>query len=163
MQNYYQKNITKFLQIFAAFKNGELSPMYTGKKEVKYTSIEKLTLFFQNEDENIPLFGNRIFLSIFTFFPCVKIISFKNINFQSDNKKFRKDFDDIYTSFTLILFGEKNIDLQLFKNKDNCLKEIKFYNCYFYNDLLDKDILKDIENKINSYLGQNKIKVSFIE
>ena len=164
MQNYYKKNITKYLQIFCSFKNGELYPMvnYDSKKEV-YKSIEKVTIYFQNEDSNIPLFGSRIILSILAFFPCVKIISFKNINFKNDNKIFREYFDDINESFEFVLFGEKNKDFSLFKNKECCLKEIKFNNCYFYNHFIDKDITQEIEKKIDSYLGKNVIRVIYID
>jgi len=164
MQNYYKKNITKYLQIFCSFKNGELYPMvnYDSKKEV-YKSIEKVTIYFQNEDNNIPLFGSRIILSLLAFFPCVKIISFKNINFKNDNKIFREYFDDINESFEFVLFGEKNKDFSLFKNKECCLKEIKFNNCYFYNHFIDKDITQEIEKKIDSYLGKNVIRVIYID
>ena len=164
MQNYYKKNITKYLQIFCSFKNGELYPMvnYDSKKEV-YKSIEKVTIYFQNEDNNIPLFGSRIILSLLAFFPCVKIISFKNINFKNDNKIFREYFDDINESFEFVLFGEKNKDFSLFKNKECCLKEIRFNNCYFYNHFIDKDITQEIEKKIDSYLGKNVIRVIYID
>ena len=50
MQNYYKKDITKYLQILCSFKNGELTLMVNQnyKKEV-YKSIKKVTIYFQNE------------------------------------------------------------------------------------------------------------------
>jgi hypothetical protein len=164
MQNYYKKDITKYLQIFCSFKNGELSPIVNqnNKKEV-YKSIEKVTIYFQNEDSIISLFGIRIIASLLAFFPCVKIISFKNINFKNDNKIFREYFDDINESFEFGLFGEKNKDFILFKNKECCLKEIRFNNCYFYNHFIEKDITQEIERKIDSYLGKNSIRVICVD
>ena len=132
-------------------------------KNEKYPSIEKFTIFFQNDEETISLFGNQIIFAIIVFFPCIKTISFKNINFQNDIQKFRENFDDLGECFENFLFGKKNKDFVLFKNKDNCLKEIKFNNCYFCNNLITKDILDDIENKISSFLGKKIIKISFIE
>ena len=164
MGNYCQKNITKYFQMFTSSKNVEFTPDYNikNKKDI-YDSIEKFTIFFQSEDESITLFGNKLILAIITFFPRIKIISFKNINFQSDKQKFRENFDDINECFETMLFGKKNEDFYLFKNKKNCLNEIKFNNCYYYNNLINKDILKDIENKIYSYLGKKIIKISFVE
>ena len=102
MDNYYKKdNTIKYLQIFSSFKSGELNQIKNLTNE--YPSIEKFTLFFQNEEENITLFGNKIILSILIFFPCVKIISFKNINFQNDDKTFREYFDDLKSSLELII------------------------------------------------------------
>ena len=164
MQIYYKKDITKYLQIFCSFKNGELSPMvnHNSKKEI-YKSIEKVTIYFQNEESIIPLFGSRIILSILAFFPCVKIISFKNIDFKNDNKIFREYFDDINESFELGLFGEKNKDFSLFKNKECFLKEIRFNNCYFYNHFIEKDITQEIERKIDSYLGKSAIRIIYVD
>ena len=164
MQNYYKKDITKYLQIFCSFKNGELSPMVSKKsKNEVYKSIEKVTIYFQNEESIIPLFGSRIISSILEFFPCVKIISFKNIDFKNDNKIFREYFDDINESLELVLFGEKNKDFSLFKNKECCLKEIRFNNCYFYNHFIEKDITQEIEIKIEAYLGKNAIRVIYVD
>ena len=165
MQNYYQKNITKYLQLFISFKNAELTPSIDDKKNKneKYTSIEKFTLFFQTEEESNSLFCNRIIYSILFFFPSVKIISFKNIDFKNDKQKFRENFDDTSEYLEMMLFGEKNKDIVLFKNKENCLKEIKFYNCYICNNIITKDILDDIQSKINSALGKDKIKIILSE
>ena len=163
MKNYYQKNITKYLQICASFKSGELTPAFDSKnKNENVTSIEKFTLFFQNEEEIISLFGHKIVLAIILCFPKIKIISFKNVNFMNDNQKFREGFDDITEFFELILFGKDKKDFEFLKNKEIVLKEIKFSNCYCCNNLIVKDILDDIENKIYSYLGKKLLKFSFM-
>ena len=164
MQNYYQKKITKYFQIFSCLKNVELTPMYSSQnKNDIYPLIEKFTIFFQSEDEPITLFGNKIMSAIMAFFPCVKIISFKNVNFQSDGRKFREYFDEISESFQFMMFGKKNEDFILLKNKKCCLKEIKFYNCYFANNLLTKDVLDDLGNNLYSYLGKRTIKITLTE
>ena len=164
MQNYSQKKVTKYLQIFSCLKNVELTPLYSSKnKNDIYPLIEKFTIIFQCEDEPITLFGSKIMSAIMEFFPCVKIISFKNINFQSDSVKFRENFDDISDRFHLVMFGKKNEDFILFKNKNCFLKEIKFYNCYFSNNLLTKDVFDDLENNIYSYLGKKVIKITLTE
>ena len=105
MDIYNNKNSLKYFQIFATFKNGEIN--YINNLEQEYINIKKFTLIFQNDEEAVNLFGNKIIFSILIFFPCVKIISFKNINFQNDDKKFREYFDDLKTCFELILFGKK--------------------------------------------------------
>ena len=158
MENYYINKSTKYLQIFSCFKNGELNQ--TKNIKIQYDSIEKFTLFFQNEEENITLYGNKIILSILMFFPCIKIISFKNINFQNDDKKFREYYDDLKTCFELILFGEKNEILSFYKNKKINLEEIKFSNCYYYQHLIKQYILDDINGSI--YFNK-KIKLTFAE
>ena len=164
MESYYQKNTTKYFQIFSSNQNAELTPEYNIKhKNNKYSLIEKFTIFFQNEEETISLFGNQIILAIISFFPFIKIISFKNINFQSDTQKFKPHFDEVSECLEMVLFGKKNKDFSLFKNKENCLKEIKFSNCYFSNNLITKDILDEIETKISTFLGKKIIKISFVE
>ena len=164
MQKYYQKNITKYLQIFASFKNAELTPIYNkNNKNETYNSIEKFTIFFQNDEAIITLFGNHIIFSIISLFPNIKVISFKNVNFKNDGPKFRENFDDINECFKLVLFGNKNKDLALFKNKNYFLKDIRFNNCYFCNILITKDILNEIEKSIKSYLGKSIIRFSLIE
>ena len=139
MEKYYKKdNSIKYLQIFASFSNGELNQITNLNNE--YPSIEKFTLYFQNDEETITLFGNKTILSILIFFPLVKVISFKNINFQNDDKKFREYYDDLKTSLELMLFGQKNEILTWIKNKNIKinLEEIKFTNCYYYNKTIDK-------------------------
>ena len=164
MQIYYKKNITKYLQIFVSFKNAELTPIYNkNDKNEKYNSIEKFTIFCQNEEETVSLFCNQIIFTLLSFFPKITIISFKNANFKNDSQKFRENFDDINECLELIFFGKKNKDFALFKNKNNCLKEIRFNNCYFCNHLITKDILDETEKKINSYLGKAFFKISFIK
>lgn len=160
MDIYNNKNSLKYFQIFATFKNGEIN--YINNLEQEYINIKKFTLIFQNDEEAVNLFGNKIIFSILIFFPCVKIISFKNINFQNDDKKFREYFDDLKTCFELILFGEKNEIMNYYKNKEIKLDlaEIKFCNCYYYKNSIDKYILNEI-NTIK-YLGK-KIKLSFID
>ena len=160
MQKYYQKDITKYLQIFICFENAELTPILSKNKTEIYPNIEKLTIFFQGEDEAANLFGNKIISALMAFFPCIKTISFKNINFQSDSHKFREDFDKVIEMFQFMLFGQKNEDLKLFQNKKCCLKEIKFYNCYFSHNLITKDILDDFENNIYTYLGKKVVKIT---
>ena len=163
MEKYYKKdNSIKYLQIFASFNNGELNQIKNENSE--YQSIEKFTLYFQNDEEVITLFGNKTILSILIFFPCVKVISFKNINFQNDDKKFREYYDDLKKSFELMLLGKKNEILNWIKNKNIKinLEEIKFYNCYYYNKTIDKYLLKEIENGIYPYFDK-KVKLSFIE
>ena len=167
MENYYQKNITKYLQFFISFKNAELTPPTQDKnnknENEKYTSVEKFTLFFQGEDEPISLFCNKIIYTIFFFFPAIKKISFKNVNFIHDIQKYRENFDDINKYLELILFGKRNEDFRLFKNKNNCLKEIKFYNCYISNNLITKEILDEIQTHIFSYFKKNIIKITLYE
>jgi hypothetical protein len=160
MDIYNNKNSLKYFQIFATFKNGEIN--YINNLEQEYINIKKFTLIFQNDEEAVNLFGNKIIFSILIFFPCVKIISFKNINFQNDDKKFREYFDDLKTCFELILFGKKNEIMNYYKNKEIKLDltEIKFCNCYYYKNSIDKYILNEI-NTIK-YLGK-KIKLSFID
>ena len=160
MDIYNNKNSLKYFQIFATFKNGEIN--YINNLEQEYINIKKFTLIFQNDEEAVNLFGNKIIFSILIFFPCVKIISFKNINFQNDDKKFREYFDDLKTCFELILFGEKNEIMNYYINKEIKLDlaEIKFCNCYYYKNSIDKYILNEI-NTIK-YLGK-KIKLSFID
>ena len=160
MENYYIKNITKYLQIFAVFKKGELNQIKNIK--IKYNSIEKFTLFFQNEEENISLYGNKIILSILMFFPCVKIISFKNINFQNSDRQFRQYFDNFKTFLSLTLFGEKNEIISIYKDKKINLQEIKFSNCFYCNYIIEKYILEDIESTLPLYFGK-KIKLSIID
>ena len=163
MEKYYKKdNSIKFLQIFASFSNGELNQITNLNNE--YPSIEKFTLYFQNDEETITLFGNKTILSILIFFPLVKIISFKNINFQNDDKKFREYYDDLKTSLELMLLGKKNEILTWIKNKNIKinLEEIKFSNCYYYNKTIDKYLLKEIEDGIYPYF-KKKVKLSFIE
>ena len=129
----------------------------------EYNTIEKFTLYFQYNDQIITLFGNNIILSILIFFPCIKIISFKNINFQNDDKIFREYFDDLQISIELILFGKKNDNIfNYFKNKNKkiYLEEIKFNNCYYYKNIIDKDILNEI--KTEKYF-RKEIKLSFID
>ena len=163
MQKYNQKDITKYLQIFLCFENAELTPIISKYKTEIYPHIEKFTILFQGENEAVNLFGNKIISALMTFFPCVKIISFKNVNFQSDSHKFREGFDKVIEMFQFMLFGEKNEDLKLFRNKNCYLKEIKFYNCYFSHNLITKDILDDFENNINSYLGKKLVKITLNE
>ena len=160
MDIYNNKNSLKYFQIFATFKNGEIN--YINNLEQEYINIKKFTLIFQNDEEAVNLFGNKIIFSILIFFPCVKIISFKNINFQNDDKKFREYFDDLKTCLELILFGEKNEIMNYYKNKEIKLDltEIKFYNCYYYKNSIDKYILNEINT--TKYLGK-KIKLSFID
>ena len=160
MDIYNNKNSLKYFQIFATFKNGEIN--HTNNLEQEYINIKKFTLIFQNDEEAVNLFGNKIIFSILIFFPCVKIISFKNINFQNDDKKFREYFDDLKTCFELILFGKKNEIMNYYKNKEIKLDltEIKFCNCYYYKNSIDKYVLGEI-NTIK-YLGK-KIKLSFID
>ena len=163
MEKYYKKdNSIKYLQIFASFSNGELNQIKNENNE--YQSIEKFTLYFQNDEEAITLFGNKTILSILIFFPCVKVISFKNVNFQNDDKKFREYYDDLKKSFELMLLGKKNEILNWIKNKNIKinLEEIKFYNCYYYNKTIDKYLLKEIENGIYPYF-KKKVKLTFIE
>ena len=163
MEKYYKKdNSIKYLQIFASFNNGELNQIKNENNE--YISIEKFTLYFQNDEEAITLFGNKTILSILIFFPCVKVISFKNVNFQNDDKKFREYYDDLKKSFELMLLGKKNEILNWIKNKNIKinLEEIKFYNCYYYNKTVDKYLLKEIENGIYPYF-KKKVKLTFIE
>ena len=160
MENYYINKSTKYLQIFSCFKNGELNQ--TKNIKIQYDSIEKFTLFFQNEEENITLYGNKIILSILMFFPCIKIISFKNINFQNDDKKFREDFDDFKKCLSLILFGNKNEILSFYKDKRINLEEIKFSNCSYYKKMIEKYILDDIEATLPSYFRKD-VKLSFID
>ena len=160
MDIYNNKNSLKYFQIFATFKNGEIN--YINNLEQEYINIKKFTLIFQNDEEAVNLFGNKIIFSILIFFPCVKIISFKNINFQNDDKKFREYFDDLKTCFELILFGKKNEIMNYYKNKEIKLDltEIKFCNCYYYKNSIDKYILNEISTI--KYLGK-KIKLSFID
>ena len=160
MDIYNNKNSLKYFQIFATFKNGEIN--YINNLEQEYINIKKFTLIFQNDEEAVNLFGNKIIFSILIFFPCVKIISFKNINFQNDDKKFREYFDDLKTCFELILFGEKNEIMNYYINKEIKLDlaEIKFCNCYYYKNSIDKYILNEINT--TKYLGK-KIKLSFID
>ena len=160
MDIYNNKNSLKYFQIFATFKNGEIN--YINNLEQEYINIKKFTLIFQNDEEAVNLFGNKIIFSILIFFPCVKIISFKNINFQNDDKKFREYFDDLKTCFELILFGKKNEIMNYYKNKEIKLDltEIKFCNCYYYKNSIDKYILNEINT--TKYLGK-KIKLSFID
>ena len=160
MENYYKENDTKYLQIFASFQSGELNQIMNSNNE--YKSIEKFTLYFQYDDNIITLFGNNIILSILIFFPCIKIISFKNINFQNDDKKFREYFDDLQNSLELMLFGKKNKIFEFFKNKNKkiYLEEIKFNNCYYYKNTIEENILNEI--KTEKYFGK-EIKLSFIE
>ena len=163
MENYYKEdNTIKSLQIFASFKSGELNQIINLDHE--YLSIKKFTLFFQNDEETITLFGNKTILSILMFFPGLKIISFKNINFQNDDKKFREYFDDFKTSLELMLFGNKNEIINWKKDKkiELNLEEIKFSNCYYYKIPIDDLSLKEIENGIYSYFNK-EIKLSFIE
>ena len=161
MDNYYKKdNTIKYLQIFSSFKSGELNQIKNLTNE--YPSIEKFTLFFQNEEENIALFGNKIILSILIFFPCVKIISFKNINFQNDDKTFREYFDDLKSSLELMIFGKKDEILKWKNNKKILLQEIKFSNCYYYKNIIDKYLLNEIENEMFSYFGK-KVKLISID
>ena len=160
MDIYNNKNSLKYFQIFATFKNGEIN--YINNLEQEYINIKKFTLIFQNDEEAVNLFGNKIIFSILIFFPCVKIISFKNINFQNDDKKFREYFDDLKTCFELILFGEKNEIMNYYINKEIKLDlaEIKFCNCYYYKNSIDKYILNEINT--TKYLGK-KIKLTFID
>ena len=163
MENYYKKdNSIKYLQIFSSFDNGELNQIINFNSE--YSSIEKFTLYFHNDEEAISLYGNKIILSILVFFPFVKIISFKNINFQNDDKKFREYFDDLKTSLELMLLGKKDDILTWIKNGNIKIKleEVRFSNCYYYKNNIDKYILKEIENGINSYF-EKEVKLSFIE
>ena len=161
MENYYKENRVKYLQIFASFQSGELNQINNSFNE--YNTIEKFTLYFQYNDNIITLFGNNIILSILIFFPCIKTISFKNINFQNDDKIFREYFDDLQISLELMLFG-KNTDniFNFFKkqNKKIYLEEIKFNNCYYYKNIIDKDILNEINTE--KYF-QKEIKLSFID
>lgn len=160
MENYYKENITKYLQIFASFQSGELNQIFNLNKA--YNSIEKFTLYFQNDEDIITLFGNNTILSILVFFPNIKIISFKNINFQNDDKKFKEYFDDLKTSFEAMLLGKKADIVNFFKtkNKKISLEEIKFNNCYYYKNIIDKDILNEINT--NKYFSK-EIKLSLIE
>ena len=160
MDIYNNKNSLKYFQIFATFKNGEIN--HTNNLEQEYINIKKFTLIFQNDEEAVNLFGNKIIFSILIFFPCVKIISFKNINFQNDDKKFREYFDDLKTCFELILFGKKNEIMNYYKNKEIKLDltEIKFYICYYYKNSINKYILNEINT--TKYLGK-KIKLTFID
>ena len=162
MENFYKEKSTKYLQIFASFQSGELNQINNSSLN-EYNTIEKFTLYFQYNDQIITLFGNNIILSILIFFPCIKIISFKNINFQNDDKIFREYFDDLQISIELILFGKKNDNIfNYFKNKNKkiYLEEIKFNNCYYYKNIIDKDILNEI--KTEKYFGK-EIKLSFID
>jgi hypothetical protein len=160
MENYYKENITKYLQIFASFQSGELNQIFNLNKA--YNSIEKFTLYFQNDEDIITLFGNNTILSILVFFPNIKIISFKNINFQNDDKKFKEYFDDLKTSFEAMLLGKKTDIVNFFKtkNKKISLEEIKFNNCYYYKNIIEKDILNEINT--NKYFSK-EIKLSLIE
>ena len=160
MENYYKENITKYLQIFASFQSGELNQIFNLNKA--YNSIEKFTLYFQNDEDIITLFGNNTILSILVFFPNIKIISFKNINFQNDDKKFKEYFDDLKTSFEAMLLGKKADIVNFFKtkNKKISLEEIKFNNCYYYKNIIEKDILNEINT--NKYFSK-EIKLSLIE
>ena len=163
MENYYKKdNSIKYLQIFSSFGDCELNQIINLKNE--YSSIERFTLYFHNDEEAITLFGNKTILSILVYFPFVKVISFKNINFQNDDKKFREYYDDLKSSFELMLFGKKNEILTWIKNRNIkiSLEEIKFSNCSYYKNNVSKYILKEIEVGINSYF-EKKVKLSFIE
>ena len=62
----------------------------------------------------------------------------------------------------MILFGKKNEIMNYYKNKEIKLDltEIKFCNCYYYKNSIDKYVLGEI-NTIK-YLGK-KIKLSFID
>ena len=161
MENYYKEKSTKYLQIFASFQSGELNQINNSFNE--YNTIEKFTLYFQYNDSIITLFGNNIILSILSFFPCIKTISFKNINFQNDDKIFKEYFDDLQISIELILFGKNKNNIFNFlksNNKKILLEEIKFNNCYYYKNIIDKDILNEI--KTEKYFGK-EIKLSFID
>ena len=158
MENYYKKDCTKSLEIFASFDNGELNKSINLNNE--YSSIEKFTLFFSNDYNGYTLFGNKIILSILIFFPNIKVISFKNVNFQNDDKKFRENYDDLKTCFELILFGEKNEILSFYKSKKIHLEEIKFSNCYYYQHSIKQYILDEINGSI--YFNK-KIKLTFAE
>ena len=164
MENYYKKDDTiNYLQIFASFKSGELNQIINLNDE--YLSLKKFTLFFQNDEDIITLFGNKTILSILMLFPRLKLISFKNINFQNDDRKFREYFDDFKESLELMLFGKKNEILRWKNNKKIVLinlEEIKFNNCYYYKIPIDNLSLNEIENGIYSYFGKN-IKLSIIE
>ena len=133
MENYYINKSTKYLQIFSCFKNGELNQ--TKNIKIQYDSIEKFTLLFQNEEENITLYGN---------------------------KKFREDFDDFKECLSLILFGNKNEILSFYKDKRINLEEIKFSNCSYYKKMIEKYILDDIEATLPSYFRKD-VKLSFID
>jgi len=230
MEKYYQKGITKYLQIFCSFpKFSAINIIEIPKSNNEmYESIEKVTINFDKEGSSGKLFGDRIILSILSFFPCAKIISFKNVYFDkheiklydpseiyelfdNENDKYKnnkkgkrkayktsdvlkllhnnddkndknnknhkndknhknhkieinkKDNNDKNDCFEFVLFGEKNKDLELFKNKERCLKEIRFKNCHFHHCLIGKDITQEIEKKINSYLGKNVIRVISVE
>ena len=158
MENYYKKNSTKLLQIFASFDSGELNPANNLNNE--YSSIEKFTLFFSNDRDGFTLYGNKIILSILIFFPNIKVISFKNVNFQNDDKKFREYFDDFQTCFEFILFGEKKEILSFYKFKKIYLEEIKFSNCFYYQHHIEDYILNAIDCSI--YFNK-EIKLTFNE
>ena len=187
MKKFYQKGITKYIQIFFSFPKRSLINtimIHKNNNEI-YESIEKVTLYFQDEGWAGTLVRDRIILSILSFFPCVKIISFKNIYFEKNkiqlftesevyelfhnNQKDKniennkKDISDKNDSFEFILFGEKNKDLDLLKNKESCLREIRFNNCHFNYCLIGKDITQQIEKTISSYLGKNDIRVIYSE
>ena len=177
MRKYYQKNITKYVQIFYSFTS--IINIHKNNNE-KYKFIEKITIFFQ-KDNSGTLFGDRIISSILSFFPCAKIISFKNVYFENkkiklltadevyelfhnkNNKNDNNNKNDKNDDFEFVLFGEKNIDLSLFKEKESCLKEIRFNNCHFDGCLIGKDITQEIEKKITSYLGKNAIRIIYVE
>ena len=182
MRKFYQKGITKYLQIFCSFPKRSLMNffhLHKNKDNEMYKSIEKVTIYFQDEDSSGILFGDRIILSILSFFPYVKIISFKNVHFRkykiklyteseifdlfhnkNNHQRENKDKNDY---FGFVLFGVKNKDLDLFKNKEIYLREIRFNNCYFKGILIGKDITQEIEETINSYLGKNVIRVIYVE
>ena len=184
MKKFYQKGITKYIQIFFSFPKRSLINtimIHKNNNEI-YESIEKVTLYFQDEGRVGTLVGDRIILSILSFFPCVKIISFKNIYFEKNkiqlftesevyelfhnnknDKNNKKDISDKNDCFEFILFGEKNKDLDLLNNKESCLREIRFNNCHFNYCLIGKDITQQIEKTINSYLGKNDIRVIYSE
>ena len=129
-----------------------------------------------NEGET--LFGDIIILKILSFFPCVKIISFKNVYFEKDkielfelsdiielfhNKNDKNQENNKKDCFEFVLFGDKNKDLDLFKNGESCLREIRFNNCRFHHCLIGKDITQHIEKTIKSYLGKNDIRIIYVE
>ena len=161
MDNYYKKNNSiKDFQIFATFKSGEFNQVINLNNN--YLSIIKFTLYFQNEEDNITLFGNKIIFSIILFFPNIKVISFKNINFQNDDKRFNEYLDDLKISIELMLFGKKEEIVKSNKNKKIILEQIKFSNCYYYNNAINKYILKEIGKDIYSYLGK-EIKLIYMD
>ena len=178
MRQFYQKGITKYFQIFwSCPKRALMNTIKIHKNnDEKYESIEKVTIYFEDEGET--LFGDRIILKILSFFPCVKIISFKNVYFEKDkielfelsdiielfhNKNDKNQENNKKDCFEFVLFGDKNKDLDLFKNEESCLREIRFNNCRFHHCLIGKDITQHIEKTIKSYLGKNDIRIIYVE